>query len=121
MEQFDSDQMARYETFRRANLNKPSVKKVANQVLNQSITANVATVISGFSKVFAGELIERARDIQAQWGDDAPGAPLTPEHIREASRRWRIENGKAGGDPVAAMEGSSRPKIMGALGGRLFR
>lgn len=139
---FDEDQMSRYEAFRRSNLNKTYVKKasatsylvlistftflliftkIANQVLSQSITPSVATAISGFSKIFASDLIERARKLQAEWGDDEPGAPLTPEHIREAARRWRIEQGKSGGDPVAAMESLNRPKIIGGMGGRLFK
>jgi len=33
LEQFDEDQMARYEAFRRSNLNKPSVKKVKTTIL----------------------------------------------------------------------------------------
>ncbi|KAF3912804.1 hypothetical protein AA313_de0201216 [Arthrobotrys entomopaga] len=121
MDHFDSDQMARYEAYRRGTLQKSSVKKVANLVLGQSISANVASAIGGFSKIFAGELVERAREIQMTWGDDKPGAPLLPEHIREAARRWRIENGKTAGDHVAAMENGNRRNIVGGMGGRLFK
>ncbi|EPY53422.1 transcription factor TFIID complex subunit Taf11 [Schizosaccharomyces cryophilus OY26] len=86
LESFDEEQMQRYEVFRRANLNKTNVKKLANQILNQSVTPNVAIVISGFSKVFVGEIIELARRIQEHWGDTGP---LSPDHLREAYRLSR--------------------------------
>ncbi|KAJ6256621.1 hypothetical protein Dda_8486 [Drechslerella dactyloides] len=121
MDHFDSDQMARYEAYRRGTLQKSAVKKVANLVLGQSISANVASAIGGFSKIFAGEMVERAREIQKAWGDDKPGAPLLPEHIREAARRWRLENGKTAGDHVAAMENGNRRTVVGGMGGRLFK
>jgi len=71
--------------------------------------------------MYASDLIERAREIQAAWGDDAPGAPLMPEHLREAARRWRVEEGKTSADPVAAMEGMNRPRVIGGMSGRLFK
>ncbi|EEB08151.1 transcription factor TFIID complex subunit Taf11 [Schizosaccharomyces japonicus yFS275] len=86
LESFDETQMQRYEVFRRANLNKANVKKLANQILNQSVTPNVAIVISGFSKVFIGEIVELARKVQDDWGDSGP---LAPDHLREAYRRYK--------------------------------
>ncbi|KAF3091931.1 transcription initiation factor TFIID subunit 11 [Orbilia oligospora] len=121
MDNFDEDQMARYEAYRRGTLQKSAVKKVANLVLGQSISANVASAIGGFSKIFAGEMVERAKEIQKAWGDDKPGAPLLPEHIREAARRWRLENGKTAGDHVAAMENGNRRNVVGGMGGKLFK
>lgn len=98
---FDEEQMNRYEVFRRANINRPGVKKLANAVLNQSITANVAVVLSGISKVFIGEIIEKAKDIQLRMnqryeGDDTyeRGSPLLPEHVREAWRMYKLESGQ---------------------------
>lgn len=98
---FDDEQMNRYEVFRRANINRPGVKKLANAVLNQSITANVAVVLSGISKVFIGEIIEKAKDVQLRMnqryeGDDTyeNGSPLLPEHVREAWRMYKLESGQ---------------------------
>ncbi len=88
LENFDQQQQERYETFRRANLNKANIKKIANQALGHSITPNVAIAIGGFSKIFVGELVERARRVQAQWSESGP---LTPEHLREAYRRYKME------------------------------
>ncbi|KAK9455531.1 hTAFII28-like protein conserved region-domain-containing protein, partial [Dipodascopsis uninucleata] len=96
---FTDDQMERYETFRRANINKAGVKKLANAVLNQSITNNVAIAIGGFSKVFLGEVIDRALDVQDRMDPPdsldpySPRPPLRPEHIREAWRLYKQETG----------------------------
>ncbi|KAF8250628.1 TAFII28-domain-containing protein [Wilcoxina mikolae CBS 423.85] len=126
LEAFDASQNARYESFRRANLNKAAVKKLANSVLSQSVTANVGTVICGFSKVFTGEIIELALKIQRSWGDEGP---LLPDHLREAWRRYRIERHGAigyrgaigGGSPVATGPGPGMGDVIGGGVGRLFR
>ncbi|KAA8906097.1 hTAFII28-like protein conserved region-domain-containing protein [Sphaerosporella brunnea] len=127
LEAFDEDQQNRYESFRRANLNKASVKKLANLVLSQSVTANVGTVICGFSKVFTGEIIELALQIQKSWGDEGP---LLPDHLREAWRRYKIERqgavgyrGTVGGGGGSAAVGGG-PGLGDSIGGgvgRLFR
>lgn len=97
---FNDDQMARYEAFRRANINRSAVKKLANAVLNQSITGNVAVALSGMSKVFVGEIVEKARDVQARMDggdknsdDQQSERPLRPEHLREAWRLFKQESG----------------------------
>lgn len=97
---FNADQMTRYEAFRRANVNRTAVKKLANAVLNQSITANVAVALSGMSKVFVGEIIEKARDVQQRMEPitsieelESQERPLKPEHLREAWRLFKIEQG----------------------------
>jgi transcription initiation factor TFIID subunit 11 len=126
LEAFDEDQNNRYESFRRANLNKASVKKLANAVLSQSVTANVGTVICGFSKVFTGEIIELALKIQREWGDQGP---LLPDHLREAWRRYKVERQGAtgyrgavgGGAPTATGGGPGLGDVMGGGVGRLFR
>ncbi|CDK29025.1 unnamed protein product [Kuraishia capsulata CBS 1993] len=64
MESFDEDQMSRYEFFRRSNLNRPAIKRIANSVLGQSINNNVALVLASVAKVFVGEIVEKAKDVQ---------------------------------------------------------
>jgi transcription initiation factor TFIID subunit 11 len=91
---FNDDQMSRYEAFRRANVNRSAVKKLSNAILNQSITGNVAVALSGMSKVFVGEIVELARDVQARADPDNVGAPLRPEHLREAWRLYKLESGR---------------------------
>jgi transcription initiation factor TFIID subunit 11 len=86
LESFDEQQMARYEVFRRVGLNKNAVKRLANHVLNQSVTQNVAVVIAGASKVFVGEIVERARAVQKLRGETGP---LSPDCLREAYRQYK--------------------------------
>ncbi len=90
LDSFDEQQMQRYEIFRRANLQKSNVKKLANQILAQSVTPNVGIVIAGFGKVFVGEIVERAREVQKRWGDVGS---LSPDHLREAYRSYKAETG----------------------------
>ncbi|KTW29729.1 hypothetical protein T552_00936 [Pneumocystis carinii B80] len=88
LDSFNEDQMRRYEIFRRANIDKLSLRKMVNCILNQSITPNICIVISGFVKVFIGEIVEKALDIQKKWGHSGP---LAPEHLREAYRLYKQE------------------------------
>ncbi|KAI5302536.1 hypothetical protein KEM56_000604 [Ascosphaera pollenicola] len=66
---FTPEQSSRYDFFKRAKLNKPMVRKIVNQTLSQSVPPNVITTISGYTKVFVGELIERARTVQEEWAE----------------------------------------------------
>lgn len=61
---FTDDQMERFESYRRMTVNKPGVKKVCNGVLGHSIPQNIAVVLAGLSKLFLGEIITRAFEIQ---------------------------------------------------------
>ena len=147
LDSFDSQQTQRYEAFRRANLNKAAVKKLANQVLSQSVTAGVGTAICGFSKVFTGEIVELALKVQKEWADadvegegvenirkrtksDGSLGPLLPDHLREAARRYRLElrgavgfRGSIGGGCGNALGAGPGVGGEGAIGGvgRLFR
>lgn len=87
--------------------------QIANQTLSQSVPPSVITTINGYTKVFIGQLIERARDVQTEWmasathlpsGEAIPATasvsertlerdrgPLLPDHLREALRRYKKE------------------------------
>ncbi|ODV94709.1 hypothetical protein PACTADRAFT_20143, partial [Pachysolen tannophilus NRRL Y-2460] len=100
MENLDKDQMDRYEAYRRTQLNKPGIKKIATSIFGQNIPPNFLTVLSGISKVFVGEIVEKAKDVQKRYEKAAlveanlkKKAPLRPEHIREAWRLYQLENG----------------------------
>ena len=86
LDSFDESQMARYEIYRRVALNKANVKKLASGVLAQTLPQNISVVIAGSGKVFVGEIVERAREVQASRGHTGP---LQPEHLREAYTRYQ--------------------------------
>ncbi|CCG83131.1 Transcription initiation factor TFIID subunit 11 [Taphrina deformans PYCC 5710] len=90
LDSFNQGQMARYEVFRRVKLNTLSVKRLANAILSQTLPQNIAVVIAGSGKVFVSEIVERARHVQRI---REQSGPLTPEHLREAYRQYKVENG----------------------------
>ena len=111
---FSEDQMSRYEAFRRANLNRNAIKKLANSVLNQSISANVAVALSGLAKVFVGELVEKAREVELQMdrdfiekykkehdGNDPPLLPIRPRGAPVRVSSWRFYSKEMGTSPAA--------------------
>ncbi|CDS13538.1 hypothetical protein LRAMOSA05714 [Lichtheimia ramosa] len=88
LENFSNDQLQRYEAYRRSALNRTNVRRLVSQVLNQQCSQTMAIVVAGFSKVYVGEIIEKAREVMEEWGD--VGA-IRPEHLREAHRRYKLE------------------------------
>ncbi|KAG0257509.1 transcription initiation factor TFIID subunit 11 [Mortierella polycephala] len=84
---FSDEQLQRYEVYRRSVLSRPTVKK-ARTILNQQVTQTMAFVVAGFCKVFVGEMVEKAREVMNDWGET--GA-IRPEHLREAQRRYKLE------------------------------
>ncbi|CAG8521501.1 13088_t:CDS:2 [Ambispora gerdemannii] len=92
LENFSEEQLQRYEVYRRSSLSKPNVKRLVGQILNQPCSPTMAFVIAGFTKVYIGEIVELAREVQKDWNQT--GA-LTPEHLREANRRYKQTAGFA--------------------------
>ncbi|KAI9037020.1 transcription initiation factor TFIID subunit 11 family protein [Aspergillus affinis] len=66
---FNPLQSERYDLFKRAKLRKETLRRIVNHALSQSVPASVVTTINGFTKVFAGEIIEKARTVQAEWAN----------------------------------------------------
>jgi transcription initiation factor TFIID subunit 11 len=66
---FNPQQSERYDLFKRAKLRKESLRRIVNHALSQSVPASVVTTVNGFTKVFAGEMIEKARTVQAEWAE----------------------------------------------------
>lgn len=69
MDAFSPVQSERYDLFKRAKLRKETLRRIVNHALSQSVPASVVTTINGFTKVFAGEMIEKARTVQLQWAE----------------------------------------------------
>ena len=61
---FTDDQMERFEAYRRMTVNKPGVKKICNGIVGHTIPQIIAVVMAGVSKLFLGEIISKAFEIQ---------------------------------------------------------
>lgn len=92
----DEEQLERHMASRRGTLNKANVRKLVNHVLFQSVNQHIVMAASGVGKVFVGEMVERARGVQAERGDS--GA-LQPVHLYEAYRRYKNEQERPGNYP----------------------
>ncbi|KAH0111021.1 histone-fold-containing protein, partial [Aureobasidium melanogenum] len=136
-----------YETWNRIHLKKEVVRRLANQTLSQSVPASVVTTINSYTKVFVGEIVDRAREVQKEWlaasetlptgdkneeafGKDGEGepkvrerdrGPLLPDHLREALRRYKHDrSGGTVGFTGISLEGRESAAVRNG-GRRLFR
>lgn len=92
---FNDYQSERYDLFKRAKLRKESLRRIVNHALSQSVPASVVTTVNGFTKVFAGEMVEKARTIQTEWADahDQTELAAFEAEEREADARATEANG----------------------------
>lgn len=86
LQNFTPEQMHRYETFRRVGFSRTIVKKIMQNVLGHAVNPNTVIVMGGIAKVFVGELVEEAKDVMDEWGENGP---LLPSHLIEANRRLK--------------------------------
>ncbi|KAF2101407.1 hypothetical protein NA57DRAFT_24675, partial [Rhizodiscina lignyota] len=166
------DEAERYVRFRRAVLAKGTVRKLVNQTLSQSVPPSIVNIVQGYTKIFVGEIIDLALDVQLEWlaasayrpvevtdstfpvvepvgtvvqsmGEEKTEAhgwiaeegreglkertkrefrgPLTPDHLREALRRYKksVQGGAAG---FMGFSGEGRENVAARAGGKkLFR
>jgi transcription initiation factor TFIID subunit 11 len=121
------------------------VRRLTNHTVSQSVPANIITAIGGIAKSFVGDLVDRALDVQIEWlaaedkmptGEAMPEdavikertkqenrGPLTPDHIREALRRYKKDNeGSSSGFLGLSLQANGRENVAAKTGGRrLFR
>ncbi|KAJ3342347.1 transcription initiation factor TFIID subunit 11 [Gonapodya sp. JEL0774] len=94
--QMSEEEWKRMETYRRTKIPDNVIKKIVSNITGQTATKNVIIAISSAAKVFAGEIVERAKEAQKDWSDTGQ---LRPDHLREAYRRYREEQeGSMAGD-----------------------
>lgn len=138
------EHLARYDLWNRIVLKKEVVRRLTNQTLSQSVPSNVVMTVNAYTKVFAGEIVDRARQVQREWvaaARELPtgeankqtqgmGAakvkehdmgPLLPDHLREALRRYKHDrDGGSVGFTGLSLEG--RESVASRVNGkRLFR
>ena len=58
LETFSSEQLRRYEHFRRSNFQKSSMKKIINGLTGASASVPLTIVVSSAAKMFVGDLVE---------------------------------------------------------------
>lgn len=81
-------QLRRYELFRRSDLKNSKIKKILaglNPALGK-VPDPYVIAVKGLAKVFVGDVVESALEVQKERGDSGP---LQPKHLREAYRRLR--------------------------------
>eukprot|EP00054_Salpingoeca_dolichothecata_P030393 m.246806 g.246806 ORF g.246806 m.246806 type:complete len:177 (-) comp26650_c0_seq16:4587-5117(-) len=84
LDSFTPEQRERHEVYRRSKFRTGSMKKFLQSCSSANPSKLVIIVMSGLAKVYAGELVEEARDVMEELGDRGP---IQPKHLREASRR----------------------------------
>ncbi|EEQ81624.1 hypothetical protein NCER_101878 [Vairimorpha ceranae BRL01] len=84
IDDLSEEDLHRYETFRRSNFPKNVVKKFIASVIGQAVNPNMVIAVSGLAKIYVGEMVELAKQVQEEKNNNGP---LLPSHIHEAHRR----------------------------------
>ncbi|KAJ5378974.1 hypothetical protein N7509_012093 [Penicillium cosmopolitanum] len=105
---FNSAQSERYDIFKRAKLRKESLRRIVNHALSQSVPASVVTTVNGFTKVFAGEIVEKARTVQDEWADAHDLAAREAFEAQEAAAD-KAAQARAERAEAAAARSQSKP------------
>ncbi|KAL2261780.1 hypothetical protein VTK26DRAFT_3360 [Humicola hyalothermophila] len=95
---FNESQFHRYENWRAANLSKASVRRLVNATISQSVAENVVIGMRAVAKVFIGDIIESARQVQGEWieaNDEKQTDLPTPPPSAGATPNADAEGGEA--------------------------
>ena len=66
--------------FKRVKLKESVLKRIVNQIVSQSVTKVPLIAINAYTKYFAGEIVERAREVQQEYAE---------AHDRILEEKWR--------------------------------
>lgn len=85
---FSDEQLDRYEMYRRSAFSKVAIKRLMHSITGSVPSSNVVIAIAGIAKVFVGEIVEEALEVQRRESNpEQKTTPLEPKHLREAYRR----------------------------------
>lgn len=82
--QLSQAQSNRYQAYRLSKLKPAVVRRIVNQTVSQSVASSQIDAVQFFSKAFAIEIIERARDVQTEW---AKARDVTIEDEKEVRKQ----------------------------------
>jgi transcription initiation factor TFIID subunit 11 len=85
------DQMQRYVVYNRTKLKLITLKRIVNQTVSQSVTANPLQAVQWVGKVFVGEIVEAARVVQEEWAERWEVAGEEERQRREMQREEKRE------------------------------
>jgi transcription initiation factor TFIID subunit 11 len=81
------EQRDRFEMYLKGSFSRANVKRVMLSVLGTNKVADqIAVVMAGIAKIFAGDVVEQSLLVMAEWGDSGK---IRPVHMREAYRRLK--------------------------------
>lgn len=76
LQHFTPDQLRRYENYRRAGFQRSHIKKIMmNATGGSTVPSNSVIVMAGIAKVFCGEVVEMAVQVQQEWKHDGQLRP----------------------------------------------
>jgi transcription initiation factor TFIID subunit 11 len=86
---FSDEQLDRYEMYRRSAFSKVAIKRLMHSITGTIPSSNVVIAMAGIAKVFVGEIVEEALEVQRRENknNENKPTPLEPKHLREAYRR----------------------------------
>lgn len=104
--QLSQAQSNRYQAYRLSKLKPAVVRRIVNQTVSQSVASSQIDAVQFFSKAFAIEIIERARDVQAEW---AKAADVTIAAQKEEHKHKLRDKEKALEDSEQAAQKQDPP------------
>lgn len=90
----DEDQEDRLTSHRQFHLSDAKLRKIVNQTLSQSVPKTVIQAVSAYSKLFIGELIEKAIEIQRQNALAGKSYPTPDPQVKKEPDEPAVQDGE---------------------------